>query len=112
MLIMPPGHTRDLAKRRQFTRGERRFLALGGGLVVAVVIAVIVAIGSSSPTSGHGCIYMTLASSTGAVPLDGCGKVARRICDEAYAPGVYAPAIQGQIAAECRKAGLPVPRRS
>ncbi|MHB8690704.1 MAG: hypothetical protein ACYDHH_05615 [Solirubrobacteraceae bacterium] len=110
MLIMPPGHAREVAARRPFTRRDRRFLVIGSTVVVALVLAVIVAIGSSSPKSGRGCVYVTITSSTGALTIQGCGARARTICAEASVPGTYTADALTSVIGECRKAGLPARR--
>ena len=46
----------------------------------------------------------------GAVQVDECGAAARSTCLTVFAPGAYAPGAARTIAAECRKAGLPVNR--
>ena len=110
VLIMPPGHARDVAARRPFTPRDRRFLVVGCGAVLALVIAIVIAVGSSSPQSGHGCVYVTVTSSTGALTIQGCGARARTICAEASVPGTYSADALTSVIAECRKAGLPARR--
>jgi hypothetical protein len=110
VLILPPGHAREIAAKRPFTTRDRRFLVVGCGTVLALVIAIIVAIGSSSPKSAHGCVYVTVTSSTGALTIQGCGAHARAICAEASVPGTYTADALTSVIEECRKAGLPARR--
>jgi hypothetical protein len=107
MLILPPGHHKEITERRQFSRRERGFMAGAGALVAALVVAVVISIGGASPTSAHGCVYVTIGSSTGALVAQGCGARARSICAEVSVPGVYAKQTIPLVAAQCRLAGLP-----
>ncbi len=110
MLILPPGHAKDVAERRPLARRERWFL--GGGVVVllAVVVGLVISFATASPRSGHGCVYVTVASSMGAQPVNGCGARARTLCVEAGEPGVFAGELRRELAAACRQAGLAVGR--
>jgi hypothetical protein len=46
----------------------------------------------------------------GAVQVNECGAAARSTCSAVFAPGAYAAGAARTLAAECRKAGLPVTR--
>ena len=85
---------------------------IGGVLAVvaAVAIALGVSIGTAGPSSAHGCIYATIPGVVGAVQIHECDGAARSICAKVNAPGAYAPGAARTVAAECRKAGLPVSR--
>ena len=106
MLIMPPGHHREAAANREFTRRDRGFVMIGAGLLVALVVVIVIAVGSSSPKSGHGCVYVTIGSSTGALTIQGCGAQARRVCADAQAPGAYSAQVRAQVIDACRRAGV------
>lgn len=85
---------------------------VGGVLVVvaAVVAALAVSFASSGPASGHGCIYATIPAATGAQDVSRCGAAARYTCATVFARGAFTAQAAPVIAAECRKAGLPVRR--
>ena len=85
---------------------------VGGVLVVvaAVVAALAVSFASSGPASGHGCIYATIPAATGAQDVSRCGAAARDTCATVFARGAFTTQAAPVIAAECRKAGLPVGR--
>ena len=108
MLILPPGHADAVAARRSLTSRER-WLA-GGVLATVVVLAVVLVISLSSggPSSSRGCIYATIPGDVGAQQINQCGVKARDTCESVYAPGAFTQQAAGTIAAECRKAGLPV----
>ena len=108
LMIMPPGHHREVAERRAFSGRERGFMAVGAAVVIALVVAVAIAISSSSPTSGHGCVYATVSSSTGALTIQGCGGTARKICSDVSVPGTYTPLERAAVIPECRKAGVSI----
>jgi hypothetical protein len=76
--------------------------------VAFLVIAVIIGFAQSSPTSGHGCVYVSVPSSMGAQPYSGCGGKARRICAQVGVPGGYSGSLARELIPACQKAGLPV----
>jgi hypothetical protein len=83
---------------------------IGGVLGVVAVLAVVLVISfvSSGPTSGHGCIYANIPGAVGAEQVHECGATARDTCRSVNAPGAYTPQAARTLAAQCRKAGLPV----
>ena len=83
---------------------------IGGVLGVVAVIAVVLAISfaTSAPGSSNGCIYATIPGAVGAEQVHQCGATARETCQSVNAPGAYVAQAARTIAAECRKAGLPV----
>jgi hypothetical protein len=85
---------------------------IGGVLaaVAALVVALVVALSTGGRTSGHGCIYLTLPANamTGGQEIYECGVTARSTCTTALAPGAFTPLAARAVAAECRKAGVPV----
>lgn len=76
--------------------------------VVAIVIAVVIALAAGGRTSSHGCIYATVPAATGAEEISQCGTAAASTCASVKAPGAYTKQAAQVIAAQCRKAGLPV----
>jgi hypothetical protein len=110
LMIMPPGHHKDVAARRGVSGRERGFVFFGGGVVIALIVVLVIAISSGSSTSGHGCVYATVSSSTGALTIQGCGRQARKICADVSVPGSYTPSERAAVVPECRKAGLPTRR--
>jgi hypothetical protein len=80
------------------------------GLVAAVVVALVVSLASGGRSSSHGCIYTTIPAATGAQEINRCGAAARAMCASALAPGAFTAQAAPVIAAQCRKAGLPVGR--
>jgi hypothetical protein len=107
LMILPPGHAQRVAQRRAFTRRERWILSGVSALFTALVVTVVVAIATSEPKSGHGCVYVTVASSMGAQPYSGCGARARSICSAVDTRGVYTGSLRRELIVACRKAGLP-----
>ncbi len=83
---------------------------IGGVLLIvaALVLALVVSLATAGPSSSHGCIYVTIPAATGAQEINQCGQTARGTCASALRPGAF-PAQSGRVvAAECRKAGLPL----
>ena len=83
---------------------------LGGvlALVAAIVVALVVSIVVAGAISAHGCIRATIPGAVGAQEINQCGAQARATCQTAEQPGAFPPASARVVAAECRKAGLPV----
>jgi hypothetical protein len=109
-LILPPGHAQAIRARRQLSRRERWMIGGVLATVAAVVIALAISFGTAGRASGNGCIYATIPGILGAVQVNECGVAARSTCSSVLAPGAYPPGAARTIAAECRKAGLPVSR--
>jgi hypothetical protein len=107
-VILPPGHVETIASRRRLTTRERWLVGGVLGAVVALAVAVAIALGTGGLASGHGCIRLTIPAATGAEEVNRCGAEARSTCSSARTPGVFSEASARAIAAQCRKAGLPV----
>jgi hypothetical protein len=110
VMILPPGHAEVLHERRRLSRRERWMIGGVLATVAAVVVALGISIGTSGPTSARGCIHATIPGVVGAVQVNECGGAARSTCSAVFAPGAYAAGAARTLAAECRKAGLPVTR--
>lgn len=110
MLILPPGHTEAARTARPLSSRERSILTGVLALAAAIAVAVVIALASAGKSSSHGCIYATIPGAIGAGQVSQCGAAARSTCATVYRPGAYVPASARTIAAECRKAGLPVGR--
>ena len=82
---------------------------IGGvlGTLAVLVLVVVIAIGTPGKQSGHGCISVALAYSTGGDQIDRCGAAARALCTGVDHPGLTGKAGR-DVAGACRKAGLPV----
>jgi hypothetical protein len=103
-MVMPPEHAvlRRLSKREKWM--------IGGvlGVVAAIAVVLVISFASSGPSSGNGCIYATIPGAVGAEQVHECGSTARTTCQTIHAPGAYTAQAAATLAAECRKAGLPV----
>ena len=88
---------------------REKWLAGGVGGVMALVIVVVLAISLThvGTKSGHGCISVSLAYSMGGTQTYRCGAGARAMCADVGRPGLSGKA-GSDVAAACRKAGLPV----
>lgn len=106
MLILPSGHAEAVRQRQPFRAREK---AMVGGVlatVAALVIVLIVALGTSDRQSGHGCISVGLAYSTGGAQIYRCGAGARAMCATVGRAGGPVGATARALRTECRKAGL------
>jgi hypothetical protein len=106
--VLPPGHAQAVVAQRRFTRREKWILSSVLATVAALAVVVIIAVVTAEPTSGNGCVNVTVPSSMGAQPLSGCGAKARSMCRLAGTPGGYTGSLARALSTECRKAGLPV----
>jgi ABC-type Co2+ transport system permease subunit len=110
VLILPPGHAQATRRTRPLSAREKWILR---GVVAAVAIIaaiVVISLAVSGKTSSHGCIYATIPGAVGAGQISQCGATARSTCATVFKPGAYTAESARTIAAECRKAGLPVGR--
>jgi hypothetical protein len=108
VLILPPGHAQSIRQRRTF-RGRERWM-IGGvlGSLVVLAVALVLALASQGPKSGHGCISVALAYSTGGAQIYQCGDSARAMCSEVGKPGGLTGQAAETVTGACRKAGLAV----
>jgi hypothetical protein len=83
---------------------ERRIVSIAAGLLALVAIAAtIVAIGSSGPSTGSGCIRVDLPSTMGAVSPELCGSTAREFC---ISRAANSEPLEHTALPRCREAGL------
>lgn len=108
MLILPPGHAKAVLTRRPLTVRERRLAGAVLATVVALVAVIVISLSASGGTSSNGCIFATIPAPTGAQEIHECGASARATCATSQAVGAFTAQAAQTIAAECRKAGLPV----
>jgi hypothetical protein len=104
VLIMPS----DRTPRYRLSRREKWMVGGVLGVVAALAVVLVISFVSSGPSSSHGCIYANIPGAVGAEQVDECGVDARHTCLSVNAPGAYTQEAAQTLAAECRKAGLPV----
>ena len=109
MLILPPGHGQAIGQPRRLTHREKWIVRGAAAAAAVAVIALVVALAiGGGPKSSNGCIYATIPGPVGAQQIHECGAQARNTCATAFQPGAYTQGAANVVAAECRKAGLPV----
>jgi hypothetical protein len=104
VLIMPS----EQSPVRRLSRREKWMVGGVLGVVAALAVVLVISFVSSGPSSGHGCIYATIPGAVGAEQVHECGATARHTCGSVNTPGAYTRQAAQTLAAECRKAGLPV----
>jgi hypothetical protein len=104
VLIMPP----DRPPVYRLSRREKWMLSGVLGGVAALAVVLVISFVTTGPSAGHGCIYATIPGAVGAEQVHECGASARQTCRTVNAPGAYTRQAAGTLAAECRKAALPV----
>lgn len=107
-MVLPPGHGQALAAPRRLATREKRMVRAVLGVVVAILIVLLISILTTGSSSAHGCIHATIPGAVGAQEIDECGAQARSTCLTAERPGSFPAASARVVAAECRKAGIPV----
>lgn len=108
MLILPPGHAQQVRQRRAFTARERWMIRGVLGILGLLVVALVISFATSTRKSGHGCVSVALAYSTGGQQIYRCGASAKALCAGVGKPGGITGPPARTVATECRKAGLPV----
>lgn len=109
MLILPPGHAETLHRPRYRLNLRERWI-IGGVLaaVVALTVAIVVSIGTAEHKTAGGCVDVKFPTTIGGAELYRCGAQARELC-ASVGSTARANDVEGKaIAAQCRKAGLPV----
>jgi hypothetical protein len=109
VLILPPGHARDVSLGRRLAPRERRLvagmLALAGALVVVVVVSLT---GTGGDGARRGCLDVSFPSTLGVQQLIRCGAGARDACGSVGTPGGFTGHLGRLVAADCRRLGLPI----
>ncbi len=108
MLILPPGHAEAVRRGPRMRPREKWMIGGVVAVLTALAVALIISFASPSRQSGHGCISVGLAYSTGGAQIDRCGDAAKALCAAVNRPGGLNGLPARGVAAECRKAGLPV----
>lgn len=107
-MIMPPDHARAVAVRRALSARERWILGGVGAVLAALAVIVVISLSTAGRVSANGCVDVALPYSTGGAELYRCGANARAMCAQAGKSNGYPGAAGRAVAAQCRKAGLPV----
>jgi hypothetical protein len=108
MLILPPGHAKAIRTPRQMGAREKWIVGAMGGLLAALVVLLVISLGSKDHHTGNGCIATTLSYAFGGQNIYECGPAAKRMCAAVDTPAGYGQQAGRLIAIECRKLGLPV----
>ncbi len=83
---------------------------LGGvaGALAALAVVLVISLATVGHKSGHGCISVGLAYSTGGTQIYRCGAPARALCASVNRPNGLTGGAARSMTIECRKAGLPI----
>lgn len=108
MLILPTGHAQAIEQRRSIRPREKWMIGGVLGLVVAIAVVLVISFATAGHKSGHGCVSVGLAYSTGGAQVYRCGAAARQLCGSVDRPGGTTGGAARSLTIECRKAGLPV----
>jgi len=108
MMIMPPDHSATVRPSYRLSSREGWILAGVGSLVLVLLVAVVISVGTATHKSSAGCVDVALPYSTGGADIYRCGSAARAMCAQVGHPSGYTGTSGRAVAAECRKAGIPV----
>jgi hypothetical protein len=109
MLILPPGHFKEVSRQRSIGRREKWMIGGVAGVVAVIAVAVVIAFTSVQRQSRNGCIDVSAATVIGGSELYRCGDAARALCTTPVGESSQNVAFSRALAEACRKAGLPVP---
>lgn len=107
-MIMPSNQARLARPSYRLSTREKWILGGVAGLVAALIVVLLISIGTASHKSSAGCVDIALPYSTGGADIYRCGAAARAMCASVGHPSGYNGASGRAVAAECRKAGIPV----
>jgi len=108
VLILPPGHAQTLERQRRLSVREKWIIGSVLATVAAVIVAVAISIGSAGHHTGNGCVDVKFPITIGGEEIYECGAKARALCQDASKADGLATVSGRAVAAQCRKAGLPV----
>jgi hypothetical protein len=108
MMILPSGHAEAIKQRRTMSGREKWMIGGVLGLVAALAVVLVVSFATAGHKSGHGCVSVGLAYSTGGAQVYRCGAAARQLCQSVNQAGGTIGGAARSLTIECRKAGLPV----
>ena len=108
VLILPPGHAQAPTLARRFSRREKWMVGSVLASVAVLTAIVIFAVSSGGHSSARGCVDVTIPYSLGGQEIYKCGAQARLLCASVGSPTGFTGAAGRAVAAECRKAGVPV----
>jgi hypothetical protein len=108
MLIMPPGHAQTVRQPRTIRSREKVMISGVLAIVAALAVFLVISLSTAERQSGHGCISVGLAYSTGGDKIFNCGAKARALCAGVGTSRGIRGASGQAVATECRKAGLKV----
>src|SRR5690348_17718377 len=106
--MLPPSHAETLSQRRSLSRREHWMIGGVLGLLGAVAVVLVISLVTTGHKSGHGCVSVNLAYSTGGAQVYRCGASARQLCQSVNRPGGTTGGAARSLTVECRKARLPV----
>ncbi len=89
---------------------ERWIVGAVLAVVAALVVVVVISIGSSGHRTGHGCVDVKFAIAIGGQEIYECGAQARALCASTAASAGLSAVEDRAVAEQCRKAGLKVGR--
>jgi hypothetical protein len=78
------------------------------GILAVLVVGLAISVGTAAKHSGHGCVAVDLAYSTGGSQTYTCGAGARSLCAGIGRDGQLTGQTGRIVAQSCRRAGLRV----
>ena len=87
---------------------ERWLVRIMAAVTAVIVVGVVIALVAGGQSSGNGCVHAIFPGPVGAEQVNQCGSGARTLCATLRSSGQYGPEAVRTIAAECRRARVPV----
>jgi hypothetical protein len=107
-MVMPPGHHRELARKRPISLREKWTLGILGIGLAAFAVVLVIALTAPGQSAAPGCVDVSILGSTGGSAIHQCGDNARALCRSAGRAGAGVNETVREIRAACRKDGFPV----
>ncbi len=93
---------------RRLTARERRLIRGVLAAVVLLAVGVVVAVASTGPSSGNGCLHLTIPGQLARRRSTSAGAPPRTRAPAYGQPGTFSSLARQDVVAACRKAGLPL----
>jgi ABC-type Co2+ transport system permease subunit len=108
VLILPPGHALAVKAQRSLSRREKWILGSVLAAIAAVVVAVVISIGTAEHQTANGCVDVKFPITIGGAEIYRCGASAQALCAGVGRDGGLTSVADRAVATQCRKARLPV----
>jgi hypothetical protein len=108
LLILPPGHNKEINSGRRIVGRERRLVIAVGVLTVAILVGVVIGIAGGGTKPNPRCLNVSFASSLGVQNVTECGAKAGDTCAAIGTSYGFTGLAGRLVTAECHRLKLKV----